>query len=234
MLRYATGRTLAHRLDPRSKLALQFGVAIAATTHRTPLWVIGLTLLGLGTLWAGRVSLRAVVRNYRIVLVVLALGPVIAGVALGPPWFRVERAVDSLWSVGSVLPVLLVSAMYVRTTPIRETRTAIQWFVPGRVGQLLAVGVSLVFRLVPQLRRDVSNIRAAMAVRLGGERSIVDQARRLGVRGLQQSFLRADRLSLALRARCFSYNPTLPELRFSRADGPVLALSLALTLSAFV
>ncbi|MFC4551663.1 energy-coupling factor transporter transmembrane protein EcfT, partial [Halorussus sp. GCM10023401] len=36
------------------------------------------------------------------------------------------------------------------------------------------------------------------------------------------------RFSLALRARCFAWNPTLPPLSTSRVDVPVLAASVAL------
>lgn len=231
MLRCAPGDTLAHRLDPRAKLGFQFGLAIAAAARPDPVWIGGLVLLASGTLAAGRVSPLSVVRSYRVVLLVLAFAPLLAGVTLGQPWFRVEPAVQSIWAVGRVVPILLVSAVYVRTTPIRETRAAIQWFIPGRVGRLFGVGVSLVFRLVPAIAQDVRTVRGAMAVRLGAERSVLDQARRIGVRGLQRSFLRADRLSLALRARCFAWNPTLPELHWSRLDAPVLVLSATLALS---
>jgi biotin transport system permease protein len=231
MLRYRPGETFVHGLDPRAKLCFQFGLAIAAAANPTPAWVLGLTLVGGLTLAAGRVSPLSVVRSYRALLVVLALGPLFGGVALGPPWFRVGPAVDSLWAVGRVVPVLLVSAVYVWTTPIRETRAAIQWLVPGRVGRLFGVGVSLVFRLLPAIRGDVARVREAMTVRLGSERSVFDRARRLGVRGLQQSFLRADRLSLALRARCFAWNPTLPDLRLSLADYVVIEVGLLLAVS---
>ncbi|MFB6233251.1 MAG: energy-coupling factor transporter transmembrane protein EcfT, partial [Haloarculaceae archaeon] len=44
----------------------------------------------------------------------------------------------------------------------------------------------------------------------------------------------ADRLAVALRARCFAYNPTLPPLSFSRIDYPVLGLAAALALSPLV
>lgn len=228
MLRYTAGRTLAHRLDPRAKLSFQFGLAVAAAARPAPAWIAGLTLLGSLALVAGRVSPLSVLRAYRVVLAVLATGPVLAGIALGPPWFRVEPAIASVWAAGRVVPILLVSAVYVRTTPIRETRAAIQWLVPGRGGRLLGVGVSLVFRVLPAISRDVAGVREAMAVRLGEERSMFDRARRIGVRSLQQSFLRADRLSLALRARCFAWNPTLPPLRFGRSDYPVLAASAVL------
>lgn len=234
MLRYAPGSTLAHRLDPRTKLGLQFGLATAAAAHPDPIWFAGLTTVGGLALLIGRVSPLTVFRAYRFVLLVLATGPLIAGLTLGPPWFRVEPAVRSVWAVGRVVPILLVSAVYVRTTPVRETRAAIQWVLPGRVGQLFGVGVSLVFRLVPAILGDVRRVQDALAARVGSERSVLDRARRLGVRSLQQSFLRADRLSLALRARCFSWNPTLPELNFSWFDYPVLVVSVVLALSILV
>jgi biotin transport system permease protein len=46
--------------------------------------------------------------------------------------------------------------------------------------------------------------------------------------GLRRAFARADRLALALRARCFAWNPTLPALGFGSVDYLVLAGSLAL------
>ena len=70
-----------------------------------------------------------------------------------------------------------------------------------------------------------------MRARLGSQRSVLDRARRLGVRGLQRSFLRADRLSLALRARCFAWNPTLPRLELSLSDLVVIEVGLLLAVS---
>ncbi|ELK50806.1 putative cobalt ABC transporter permease, partial [Haloferax sp. BAB-2207] len=40
-----------------------------------------------------------------------------------------------------------------------------------------------------------------------------------------------DALALALRARCFAWNPTLPEIRFGRRDAPGLVLAAALLVS---
>jgi biotin transport system permease protein len=49
--------------------------------------------------------------------------------------------------------------------------------------------------------------------------------------GLTRAFERADRLAVALQARCFAWNPTLPALAFERADYPVLAAGVALGLA---
>jgi biotin transport system permease protein len=127
-----------------------------------------------------------------------------------------------------------VSTAYIRTTPVRQSRAAIQHLLPGRVGVLLGAGVGLVLRFLPLMRHDLATIRSAMAARLGDQRSLFDRVRLVGVTGLGRVFLRADRLSLALRARCFSWNPTLPPLSFARRDYPVLALSVLLALTALV
>lgn len=55
----------------------------------------------------------------------------------------------------------------------------------------------------------------------------------VAVASLNRAFARADRFALALRARCFAWNPTLPPLAFGRADYVVLAAA-ALAASALV
>jgi biotin transport system permease protein len=188
---------------------------------------------------AVRLSGLSVVRavwSYRVVLGVVSIAPLVAGVTLGPPWIRFDRVVQSALSVARVVPLLLVSAAYIYATPVRETRAAIQRTVPGRAGRLLGTGVALTIRYVPVLRADVAEVRDALAAR-GGERQPVH--RRVGrtvTLSIRRAFDRSDRLALALEARCFAWNPTLPRLAFSWSDylivgvGAVLALSPLVTL----
>ncbi|MBX0323005.1 energy-coupling factor transporter transmembrane protein EcfT [Halomicroarcula sp. F13] len=231
MLSYRPGETFAHRLDPRSKLLVQFGLAVAVVAHPTVPWLAAATLFGLLAVAAARLSPLAVLRSYRVVFGVLALAPVLAGLTLGPPWFRVDPALRSARLVARVVPVLFVSAAYLRSTPVRETRAAVQRVVPGKAGQLLGVGTALVVRLFPVVLGDVREIRDAIRARGGERRPPWERARLLVVRSLERTLARSDRLGVALRARCFAWNPTLPPLAFARADYPVLALGLALSLS---
>ena len=231
MLRYEPGETLAHRLDPRAKLAVQFGLAVAAVMFPTP---AGFTVVGtvtLAALAAGRLSPFRVVRAYWVVFLFLSVGPALGGLALGPPWFRVDPALASLRSVARVVPVVFASAVYVRTTPVRETRAAIQQVGPGRVGRLFGVGIGLVFRFFPVVLDDLRAVQEAVRARGGERRPLLGRVQPVLVRGLQRTLLRADRLSLALRARCFAWNPTPPDLRFGRRDYPVAALGVALACS---
>lgn len=231
MLTYTPGDSIVHRLDPRSKLCFQFGFAIAAFLGPSLPRLVGLLGLAVTCLWVAGLSVRRVLREYRIVLAVLALGPVIAAISLGSPWLRPERAVESLQSVARIVPILLVSGTYVYATPVRETRAAIQRTVPGRAGQLFGVGVGLTFRYLPVLRDDLRTISDAIAARGGDREPFHRRAGRITVLALARTLDRTDQLSVALQARCFAWNPTLPRLRFSRLDYPVVGAGLALAVA---
>lgn len=232
MLTYEPDETLAHRLDPRSKLALQMGFALTALAHTSPPALVVLTAVTTGILAAARVPLFRTLYAYRIPIVVLTAGPLVAMVTLGSPWIEPSEGVGPALASYRVLLILLVSAAYVRSTPIRDSRAAIQRTIPGKPGQLLGIGVALVFRFLPVIQADLRTIREAMAARLGDQRSPLERATTIGLLGLARAFTRADRLSLALQARCFSWNPTLPPLAFTRVDAPVLAFAVVLALSA--
>lgn len=234
MLTYEPDDTLAHRLDPRSKLAVQIGFAATALAHTDPRSLAVLTALTAGILASARVSPLRGLYAFRFALVFLLFAPFVSMLSLSRPWLVPAEAVDPALASYRVLLILLVSAAYVRSTRIRDSRAAIQRTVPGKVGQLLGIGVALVFRFLPVLRNDLLTIRQAMTARLGSERGVVDRTGRLGTLGLERAFARADRLSLALQARCFSWNPTLPPLAFSRLDAPAFVLAVGLVLSTFL
>jgi biotin transport system permease protein len=231
MFEYSPGRTVVHQLDPRTKLLVQVGFATAAFAYTTPRGLAVLTALTLLAMVAADVDPRAALWSYRFVFPFLLLGPLVAAATLGPPWLHPSDAVVPVLASYRVVLVLLVSAVYVRTTSTRESQAAIQAVLPGRVGRILGVGVGLVFRFLPVLRRDLLTIREAMQARLGGERPLHERIRRLTTTGLTRVFGRADRLALALQARCLSWNPTLPALRFSRLDVLPLLLGAGLLLA---
>ncbi|WP_312912118.1 energy-coupling factor transporter transmembrane component T family protein [Natronosalvus caseinilyticus] len=234
MLGYEPDDTLAHRLDPRSKLAVQIGFSVAALAHLSPRPLAALTVLALGFLWSADVSpLRALVA-YRFALPFLLAAPVVAALSFGPPWLEPGDAVEPTLASYRVLLIVLVSAAYVRSTPVRASRAAIQRTIPGKPGQVLGMGVALVFRFLPVLRADLQSIRDASASRLGTERGLLERVTHLGVTALERAFLRADRLAIAMQARCFAWNPTLPELALTRLDVPAFGLAVALSVSAFV
>lgn len=227
-LTYEPGGSLAHALDPRSKLAVQAGFVAAAFAYTTPRGLVALTVVTAVFLLAARTSPLAALREVRLVLPLLVGAPLVEGVTLGAPWFVTADAVPPALASYRVLLVLFVSAAYVRTTPVRDSRAAIQRIVPGRPGQFLAMGVAFVFRFLPVLQADVGRIRDAQRARLGTERGTVERMQLLFVTAFNRALDRADRFALALRTRCFSWNPTLPTLRITWLDVPVLLVAAVL------
>jgi len=234
VLTYSPDGTIAHRLDPRSKLLLQVSFAIAAFAHTTPPGLTVLTALVLGLFAIAGLRPPEVLYAYRYVLPVLVVAPLVAGATLGPPWVRVDAVVAAGLGSYRLLLVLAVSAFYVHTTSARESRAAIQHTVPGKPGQFLGIGVGLAFRFLPILRADLRRVREASAARLGTERPVHERMARIAVVGLDRALSRGDTLALALRARCLAWNPTLPPLAFRHRDYAVSAVSLALAATAVV
>lgn len=228
MFGYVPGETLAHRLDPRTKLAAQLAFALAAFANTDPRGLALLTPVAGLFLVGARLSPVAVLWAYRFVLPFLAAAVLIEAVTFGSPWLTPEEAVPSLLASYRILLVVVVGAVYVRTTPARASRTAIQRIVPGKPGRMLGAGVGLVFRLLPLLRRDLVAVRDAVSARLGDEQPVRERMRVVGGAGLRRAFTRSDRLALAMQARCFSWNATLPKLRFGWVDLPGLVVAVVL------
>ena len=233
-LAFEPGDSLAHRLDPRTKLAVQVGFAAAAFAHTTVPGLAALTGLTGVLLLGSRTSPLAALREVRVLLPLLVAGPLLQGLTLSAPYFSVAEARFPALAAYRVLLVVLVSAAYVRTTPVRDSRAAVQWALPGRVGRLLGTGVGFVFRVLPLLQRDLSRTRDASRARLGTERPLHERMGLVAVGGLNRAFRRSDALSLALRTRCLSWNPTLPRLAFARRDVPALVLAGGLALAALL
>lgn len=227
-LRYVAGDTYVHRLDPRSKLLVQAAVAVAAFAHTTPVGLAALTAFVAGVCRLAATPVVASLRSYRAFLPFLVAGPLVEGATVGAPWFVVADAVTPALASYRVLLLLLVSTAYIRTTRVRESRVAIQWLLPGRIGVVLGAGVGFVLRFLPVLRDDLATVRAAMHARLGAERTLRERIRLIGVTGLRRVFRRADRFALALQARCFAWNPTLPALSPTWRDAPALAVGICL------
>lgn len=222
------GGGVLHRLDPRAKLALQTAFAAAAFVHTTAPGLAALTPLAVAAPRLAGGSVRDALGEFRLLAPFLLAGPLVAGLTLGDPWFEPERAAHTALASYRVLLLLLVAAAYVYSTPVRDSRAAVRWLLPGKLGAATGVGVALVFRFLPVLQGDLSSRRDAVNARLGGERPLRDRIRLVGVGGLGRALSRADRLAVAMRARCFAWNPTGPPLAYARRDWLATAGAAAL------
>lgn len=226
-LSYVPGESALHQLDARTKLLVQFVVALLAFTwsHEYSLAVVwGIVAMGV---LGGRLRLRPLLTGYSLPFALLAIGIIVRTLTLGPPWVNVPAGLAALDHSLHVAAVLVASAIYVRTTPVSETQAAIERVIPGRPGLLLAAGTSFVLRFLPVLLDDLQAARTAQWARLGDTRSLRERMQTVAIAGLNRAFGRADRFSLALKARCFAWNPTPPPMAFTIRDWMVSIVALA-------
>nr|WP_272931505.1 CbiQ family ECF transporter T component [Halobacterium noricense] len=230
---YRPGESILHALDPRAKLALQAAFAATAFAHTTPVGLALLTPVAVAAPLLADATPRAALGEFRVVLPFLLAGPLVAALTLGDPWIRPEAAVSAALASYRVVLVLLVAAAYVYSTPARDSRAAVRWLLPGKIGAVTGVGVALVFRFLPVLQSDIAGRRDAVNARLGSERSLRERIRLVAVGGLARALDRATKLSVALRARCFAWNPTSPPLAYSTRDWMATAAAVVLAATVF-
>lgn len=228
MLTYEPDDTLAHGLDPRAKLVAYAGFAVAAFGWDDPLAVVALGPLALLGLAASGVTVRRALRAYALPVALLGFAVLVRTADLGPPWVDLGEARTASLHAARVLLVLVLGAAYVRSTPVHETQSAIQRHIPGKVGQFLGVGVGFVLRFLPVLRADLGRATDAVRARGGDALPVHERMRLVAVGGVRRALERADRFALALRARCFAWNPTPPPLDFRPRDAVVTLAGLAL------
>ena len=234
MLVFEPGESIAHRFDPRTKLLVQVAFAVAAYANTSPRGLVVLSVVTGAILLAADTRPLVALSAFRFPVALLVAAVILEGLTLGSPWFSAAEAWPPALAAYRVVLILLVSAAYVRTTPVRETRAAIERLVPGRAGRFLGLGTGLVLRFLPLLRADLARSRDAARARLVERRPLHERMRIVAIGGLRRAFSRADALALALRARCFAWNPTAPEIRFGRLDPVGWLLAAGLVLAALV
>ncbi len=224
-------------LDPRVKLVLLAGWSIAVI----PLGLRALFLFGLPGIvlgWRdgalrgleGRPSLAF---GVLLLLVFSARALSIEGETyvrlFGFPLSR-EGLISGAEVALRLLFVFLLGAMLVATTPAAEVKAAVEWFLrplPGvpaaRIGTLLG----LMVRFVPLVFAEVTALREAQAARgVERRRNPVRRIFFLAVCALRRTVLRAERLALAMEARCYCDERTPRPMRVCRQDRRVLAAGL--------
>jgi biotin transport system permease protein len=124
MLEFQPGDSLAHRLDPRTKLLFQLCFAAAAFAYTTPRGLLAFGALGLLALAGAKTNPVRIVWAYRFVLPFFVAAPLVAMLTVGSPWIIPADAVDPALASLRNLIVLVVCGGYIRTTSITASRAA--------------------------------------------------------------------------------------------------------------
>ncbi len=246
---YFPGTTLAHRLDPRTKLlAVIFYIVAVFSCHSA--WGYGIMALTLAV--AARISkvgVRALFRGLRPVLFIIVFTAVLnlfytPGEVIWSQWvFKITRE-GVYTALAMVLRItLLITGTFLltyTTSPIRLTDGLESLLSPLKRLHVpvheLAMMMSIALRFIPTLIEETDKIMSAQKARgadfeTGG---IVRRARALIpllVPLFVSAIRRADELATAMECRCYhggEGRTKLHVLRFAARDYAVLAFYAAL------
>ncbi len=220
---FRQGTSLLHQLDVRFKLIFLVLISFASLKAQ----VAGLSLLTLILVVAlinVRVSLGSILRDLRYASILLIFIFVARALSTSGSAF-VEFKFVSVTREGlyegalvcwRLVIVIITGLAFVLTTRPSEIKAAVAWilrpfpFVPAK---RIATMMSLIVRFMPVIFQQAKETLDAQRARgVENRKNPVYRLVKLGIPILRRTFERADKLALAMEARCYSENRTDPRL----------------------
>ena len=238
---YRPGTSALHGLDVRFKLIfvvmLSFATLKGSATALAVLTAVLLVLMKHAGL--GATSLRKLLRYLFLILglVFMARALTTAGSTLVELMrFTVTRegVYDGVMVCWRLAAVILISLAFVATTRPSEIKSALEWFLrpfPFIPGKRVSVMMSLVMRFLPVIfeqAKETLDAQRARGIEL--RRNPVYRMQKLGIPVMRRIFERADKLALAMEARCYSENRTDAQLVAKQQDWIALLTVMGLCL----
>lgn len=238
---FRPGSSVLHGLDVRFKLL--FLVLISVTSLKAyPVALSVLTLVLVASLLHAQRSLKSILKAFRYFFVLLAF--IFFARALSTPGSAViEFKAVSITREGiyhgavvcwRLVIVVLTGLAFVSTTRPSEIKAAVEWllnpfpFIPAK---RIATMMSLVVRFIPVIfdqARETADAQRARGV--DNRKNPVYRLKKLGIPLMRRTFERADKLAVAMEARCYSENRTDPGLCARLRDWTALFVVICLCL----
>lgn len=226
------------RLDVRLKLALLCAASLASLHLKTPGLLLLLAPLAALTI-TRRASFGLRYRELRWVLWILALvfaaralfteGAPLIG--LGPVAVSREGLQEALSACLRLALMFLLGGVFVALTPSAEIKTGVQWYlrpIPGVPAERVATMLGLVARFIPVIFEEAARTSDAQRARLADHRrSPVRRLTAFGLPLIRRIVQSAERLAVAMEARCYAEVRTEPELNACGPDWLVFGACLA-------
>lgn len=234
---FQPGTSLPHRLDVRFKIV--FLILISLTSLSGGFAGLGLlTCLLTALVLHSRLPLKSGLKELRFFLFLLLL--ILGARMLTTPGAALIE-IDSFaitrpgliagalicWRLGIIA---LIGFLFVFTTPTGEIKAAVQWFLKpfGFIpGKRIATMMGLIARFVPViLNQAKETVEAQRARCVENRRNPLVRLIRIGIPLIRRTFAQADKMVVAMEARCYAENRTDPRLSAKRADWLALGVML--------
>jgi energy-coupling factor transporter transmembrane protein EcfT len=234
---YRSGHSRLHRIDVRFKILGILFISMVSLNVR----VLSLTILScllIILIIDCRLQLKSFLREIRYFLILMLI--ILIAHALsskGTMVFQLYFLSISMQGLyeGALICwrlflVVLVGLLFVSTTRPSEIKAAVEWFlnpIPFVSGKRLATMLSLVMRFIPVILDQARETAAAQKARcVENRKNPVYRLIRLGIPLIRRTFERADRLAVAMEARCYTENRADPELCATRMDWIALVVMI--------
>ena len=226
---FQPGTSLLHKLDVRFKLLFLILISLVS---------LGGGFTGLGILTGlvtaliiySRLPLKSGFKEFRFFLIFLLL-ILLARMLTTPGTALIEIKSIAITRPGLMSGVLicwrlviiaLLGYLFVFTTSSSVIKAAVEWFlkpaafIPGR---RIATMMGLIVRFIPVILNQAKETAEAQRARcVEYRKNPLYRLVRLGVPLIRRTFEQADRLIVAMEARCYSENRTDPSLSATRID----------------
>jgi energy-coupling factor transporter transmembrane protein EcfT len=239
---FQPGISLLHRLDVRFKLLFLILISLLS---------LGGSFLRLGVftglmtvlLINSRLPLKSALKELRFFLILIVLivtarmvaipgTPIIEIKSFSMTWQGFLSGVLICWRLAIIVWMGLA---FVFTTRSSEIKAAVQWvlkpiaFVPQK---RIATMMSLITRLVPVILNQAGETAEAQRARcVENRKNPLYRLSKLGTPLIRRTFERADKLVVAMEARCYAENRTDPRLSATRIDWIALVIMILMCVS---
>ncbi|MGD8883436.1 MAG: energy-coupling factor transporter transmembrane component T [Desulfobacterales bacterium] len=234
---FRAGTSLPHRLDVRFKLFFLILISLICLNGDFLRLGIFTGLLTVLIIHSG-LPLRSGLKGLRFFLFLLVLVLMARMVTTpGDALFEIKSyAVTRQGILSGILIcwrltlVVLLGFVFVFTTRSLEIKAAVEWvlkplrFIPGK---RIATMMSLATRFVPVILNQANETAEAQRARcVENRKNPVYRLIRLGIPLIRRAFEQADKLAVAMEARCYTENRTDPELSATRTDWITLGVMI--------
>ena len=232
---YRSGTSLLYGLDVRMKLVSIILISLASL--RTGLFgLMILTAILVFLIKSIRFSFLSVVKELRYFLILLLFVIIARGMSVpGLPvadWkmipFSRQGIYEGFLICWQLIVIVLLGLVFVPTTRTSEMKAAVQWmltpfpFVPGK---RVATMIGLTMRFVPVILNQAKETADAQRARgIENRKNPVYRLIKLTVPLIRRTFQDAEKLSLAMEARCYTENRTDPDLSAHKRDWMVFVV----------
>jgi energy-coupling factor transporter transmembrane protein EcfT len=236
---FQSGTSLLHKLDVRFKLL--FLVVISLISLAGGFAGLGI-LTGLVTalIVHSRLPLKSGLKELRFFLIFLLL--ILAARMLTTPGaVLIEIKSIAITRPGLTSGTLIcwrltiiafVGFLFVFTTPSSEIKAAVEWFLKPAAfipGKRIAAMMGLIARFIPVILNQAKETAEAQRARcVEYRRNPLYRIVRLGIPLIRRTFEQADKLIVAMEARCYSEDRTDPVLSATRLDWIALVIIIVI------